>query len=54
MDPSTLSTVSLVAAPSSIAAARVTALSTEPGSKTLETIGLPSSSGSVSAYLPGS
>ena len=47
MRPFTLSTVSGVALPSSTAAASVTAFMTEPGSKTSETIGLPSSSGSV-------
>jgi hypothetical protein len=47
MWPLTLSTVSLVALPSWIAAASVTAFMTDPGSYTSETTGLPSRSGSV-------
>ena len=47
MWPLTESTVSGVATPSSSAAERVTAFMTEPGSKTSETTGLPSRSGSV-------
>jgi hypothetical protein len=47
MCPLTLSTVSGVAFPSCRAAESVTALSTEPGSKTSEMSGLPSRSGSV-------
>ena len=42
-----MSTVSGLATPSSSAADRVTAFMTEPGSKTSETTGLPSRSGSV-------
>ena len=42
-----VSTVSGFAFPSSRAAESVTAFMTEPGSKTSETIGLPSRSGSV-------
>ena len=54
MCPLTLSTVSGVATPSSRAADSVTAFMTEPGSKTSDTTGLPSSSGSVEEYEPGS
>jgi hypothetical protein len=54
MCPLTVRTLSGVATPSSTAAARVTAFITEPGSKTSETTGLPSSSGSVWAAAPGS
>jgi hypothetical protein len=49
MLPSTVRMLSGSATPSSSAAETVTAFITEPGSKTSDTAGLPSSSGSVLA-----